>query len=77
MEIAHDGEGAVEDLPEELDPAALLTAVNSLLETHSAPAVWLYLHLFQLQKPEGWEALGSLLESDERLASVGMDAHSS
>jgi hypothetical protein len=65
--IEHDGQGSVDNLPEELDSARLGPAVDRLFEKHPATRVSLYLHLFQLQRPEGWEALGQLLESDERL----------
>jgi len=68
LEIPHDGKGQVEgDLPENLDPDKLKTAVDALLEKHDGPLVALYLHTFNLQTPDGWSALAEALESDERL----------
>ena len=66
--IQHDGEGAVDDLPEELDEKKLKSAVNGLLKKYPQPVVWTYLNLFQLQRSGGWDGLTALLEEDERLA---------
>lgn len=65
--IAHDGEGSVDDLPEELDAAKLRAGVDKLFAGHDASLVTIYLHLFQLQRPGGWSELGTLIENDERL----------
>ncbi len=74
MGIKHDGKGSVDDLPEELDSAKLSPAVDGLLKNHPAPRVSIYLRLFQLQRPGGWEALGKLIDSDARLALSTGDA---
>ncbi len=68
MGIEHDGEGSVEELPEDLDADKLSGAIDALLEKHPADAVTVYLHLFQSQRPGGWESLAALLEGDERLS---------
>lgn len=66
--IAHNGKGQVEgNLPENLDPDKLKTAIDALLEQHEAPLVTLYLRTFNLQTPVGWSALTDALDSDERL----------
>ena len=65
--IEHDGDGSVEELPEEIDKEKLQAGVETMLEHHSGDEVKLYLHMFQGQRPEGWEQLGKLLEEDERL----------
>lgn len=65
--IEHDGDGSVEELPEEIDKEKLQAGVEAMLEHHSGDEVKLYLHMFQGQRPEGWEQLGKLLEEDERL----------
>lgn len=65
--IEHDGEGGVEDLPEELDAELAKAAIEKLLEEHPAEEVTLYLHLFQLQRSDGWKAIADALENDERL----------
>ena len=65
--IEHDGDGSVEELPEEIDKEKLHAGVEAMLEHHSGDEVKLYLHMFQGQRPGGWEQLGKLLEEDERL----------
>lgn len=69
MEIEHDGKGAVTgDLPEEFDSARLDSAVDALLAEFDPKLVAVYLHVFNLQQPDGWEVLSSKLAGDERLA---------
>ncbi|MCP4848804.1 MAG: hypothetical protein GY899_12755 [Verrucomicrobiaceae bacterium] len=65
--IEHDGDGSVEELPEEMDGEKLNVVVEKMIELNSADEVKLYLHMFQGQRPGGWEQLGKLLEEDERL----------
>ena len=68
MEIPHDGEGQVEgDLPEELAADKLDSTVDTLVGAHDPKLVTLYLRVFNLQRPGGWESLGEKLESDDRL----------
>ncbi|HUF60529.1 MAG TPA: hypothetical protein VMN36_00510 [Verrucomicrobiales bacterium] len=67
MGIAHDGEGAVDDLPESLDGEKLRAEVDRMLERHPAPEVTTYLEVFQLQRASGWPELTALLEEDRRL----------
>ena len=66
--IAHDGKGAVDDLPETLDAAVLKTAVDGLLAEFDAKEVAVYLHVFQMQKRDGWPELAAILAEDPRLA---------
>lgn len=68
MGIEHDGKGSVDNLPEELDSAKLGAAVERLFKNHPAPRVSIYLRLFQLQRPDGWDTLGKLIESDPRFS---------
>lgn len=65
--IGHDGDGSVEELPEEIGLEKLQAGVEKMLEAHPVDEVKLYLHMFQSQRPGGWEQLGKLLEEDERL----------
>ena len=65
--IEHDGDGSVEELPEEIDLKKLQAGVEKMLEANTVDEVKLYLHMFQSQRPGGWETLGKLLEEDERL----------
>lgn len=71
MKIEHDGEGAVDDLPESLDAAELAKAVDALLATYPAELVGVYLETFQLQRPGGWEELSAELERRGLLTSSG------
>lgn len=65
--IEHDDEGTADDLPEKLNAKKLKSAVEGLLKDHPREHVALYLHVFQLQQPNGWTELADLLEKDERL----------
>lgn len=68
MDIEHDGKGSVTgDLPEIIDSAKLDAAVDSLLESHDPKLVTLYLRVFNLQVPGGWDTLGAKLDNDGRL----------
>jgi len=55
--IPHDGKGQVEDLPEEITEDKAKAGIEALLATYPPKQVALYLHMFQLQKPEGWPGL--------------------
>lgn len=66
--VEHDENGTVEDLPESIDDKKLKKAVDILLKEFPGEHVKLYLHVFQLQRPGGWDNLGQLLETDPRLA---------
>ena len=65
--IEHDGEGAAEDLPDEIDAAKLKATVDELLKDYDAEVVRVYLYTFQLQKFGGWDAITELIESDTNL----------
>jgi len=68
MGIPHDGKGSVQgELPAELDAAKLDAAVDSLVAEYAPKLVALYLHVFNLQVPDGWAALSAKLAADERL----------
>jgi len=67
--IEHDGKGTVTgDLPESIEPETLDAAVERLLEKFEPKLATLYLRVFNLQRPGGWESLSAKLESDERLS---------
>ena len=55
--IEHDGEGAVEDLPDEPDEAAIKDAVEKTLEKFPREHVAVYLHAFSAAEPEAWPKL--------------------
>ncbi len=71
MEIEHDDEGAVEDLPESIDAEKLGSAIDGLLEKYPAPLITLYLRVFQMQQANGWPEIAGMLENDERLTLKG------
>ena len=65
--IEHDGEGAADDIPDNLDAKKLKSTVNDLLKNHDPELVRIYLHIFQLQRANGWEELTQLIESTPEL----------
>lgn len=65
--IDHDGEGAAEDLPEKLDAKKLKSTVTKLIKDHDPEVVKIYLHVFQMQRPGGWEELDKLIQSTPEL----------
>lgn len=68
MGIEHDGKGSVTgDLPTEIDSAKLDGAVDTLVGAYDSKLVALYLYVFNLQRPGGWDSLTAKLESDSRL----------
>lgn len=69
--IAHDGEGAAEDIPDELDAKKAKSTVADLLKKHDPELVAIYLHIFQLQKTGGWPELASILDSTPELSLGG------
>lgn len=66
--IKHNGEGYVEgNLPEKLEDKKLKETIDTLIEKFGTPLATLYLYIFNLQTPEGWDNLAKLLETDKRL----------
>lgn len=72
--IEHDGEGAADDIPDELDTKKLKSTVTDLLKKHDPELVRIYLHIFQLQRPDGWEELTGLIEATPELQFDGGEA---
>lgn len=67
LDIAHNGHGVVDVLPETLDDEKLQKAVDHLFEKYPAGVASVYLQMFQLQTEDGWENLGKVLAEDERV----------
>lgn len=65
--IEHDGEGAAEDIPDDLDAKKLKSTITALLKDHDAEVVKIYLHVFQLQRTGGWPEITSLIEATPEL----------
>ena len=66
--IAHDGKGAVDDLPDELDREKFGPTLDALLGNFEPAEVAIYLHVFNAQTPDGWAEISQVLDSDARLA---------
>lgn len=65
--IKHDGNGQVDELPEELTAKQVEDGIEAMLKDHSAEAVTLYLHLFQTQREGGWPSITEALEKRSEL----------
>lgn len=66
--IPHDGKGGIEaDIPKELDAAKVKSGVEKLVAANDPSEVAVYLNLFQLQQPGGWQAISDVLAADARL----------
>lgn len=65
--ISHDGEGAIDDLPDSLDADKVKAGVDALIADYPAEEVAVYLHIFQGQTDDGWPELSAALAEDERL----------
>lgn len=66
--IAHDGKGAVDDLPEELDREKFPSTLDTLLANFEPVEVAIYLNVFNAQTPNGWVEISQALDADPRLA---------
>ncbi|MDA7672839.1 hypothetical protein N8615_00425 [Verrucomicrobiales bacterium] len=65
--IEHDGEGAADDLPDDLDAKKLKTTVEKLLADHDSEVIRAYLHTFNLQSLDGFDALNALITETPEL----------
>lgn len=65
--IKHDGNGQVDELPEEIEAEKIEAGVQAMLQDHPAEHVTVYLHLFQLQRPEGWKGISEVIEKNKDL----------
>lgn len=68
LEIAHDEDGTVEELPAAPPKEKIAAAVGKLLEKYPAEAVAIYLHAFRdMDSTVQWPPLNELLKEDGRL----------
>ena len=65
--IEHDGEGAADDLPDDLDAKKLKATVEKLLADHDYEVIRAYLHTFNLQSLDGFDALNTLIAETPEL----------
>ncbi len=52
------------ELPEEIAEDKAAAGVKALLAAYAPKQVALYLHMFQLQRPEGWPSLTKAIEAN-------------
>lgn len=70
--IPHNGEGYVDgNLPKELEDKKLQSAVDELLAKYGASLTSIYLAVFNLQIPGGWDNLAEVIANDDRLVFQG------
>jgi hypothetical protein len=62
--VEHDGKGQVENLPDTIAEDKALVAIQALLAAYPERQAALYLHMFQMQRPEGWEGLTKAIEAN-------------
>lgn len=67
VEIQHDGKGQVDELPEDISEEKAAAGIEALLAKFPGEQVALYLHMFQLQRTEGWPGLTTAMEKTEAL----------
>ncbi len=60
-------DGEVENLPEEITEEQAKAGIDALLASHSAEKAAVYLNLFQMQRPGGWESLAKAMAAEPRL----------
>lgn len=65
--IEHDGNGAADDLPDDLDAKKLKSTVGGMLKKHDHEIVRIYLHIFQTQRSDGWPELTELIAATPEL----------
>lgn len=65
--VEHDGEGAADDIPDEFDKKKLKSTVEKLLKDHDPEIVKAYIHVFQLQRYEGWPEITELIAATPAL----------
>ena len=65
--IAHNGEGEVEELPEDITAEKADAGITALLAEYPEKNVALYLHMFQMQKPEGFQGITAALDKRPEL----------
>ncbi|HYF37556.1 MAG TPA: hypothetical protein VD994_19800 [Prosthecobacter sp.] len=63
--IGHDGKGQVDELPEEIPEDKATAGIEALLAAFPAEQVALYLHVFQLQRTDGWPGLAAAIEKTD------------
>ncbi len=59
--IKHNGEGEVDDLPEDIEEDKAEAGIAALLAAFPEKNVALYLHMFQMQRPEGFAGVTAAL----------------
>jgi hypothetical protein len=60
-------DGEVETLPEEISEDKAKAGIDTLLADYPAERVAVYLHMFQMQRPEGWTGLTNAMAAESKL----------
>jgi hypothetical protein len=69
LEIAHDPNGTVEEIPASPAKEKIAVAIDKLLAKYPAEAVAIYLHAFRdMDSSVQWPPLNEILQEDSRLA---------
>ena len=76
MEIKHDDDGTVEDLPAAPPKEKIAAAVDQLLATYPAETVAVYLHAFRdMDSAVQWPPLDEILAEEQRLKLQSSEAN--
>lgn len=67
LEIPHNGEGLVDNLPETLDATKLAAAVEDLFSRYPEGVASIYLHMFQNQQGGNWPELAEIIASHPKM----------
>lgn len=65
--IPHNGDGEVEDLPEDISETNAEAGIKALLAVYPEKNVALYLHMFQMQKAGGFPGITAAIEKHPAL----------
>lgn len=60
-------DGEVETLPETIEQDKAAAGIAALLAEHSAERVAVYVHMFQMQRPGGWDGLTAAIAAEPKL----------
>ena len=69
-EIKHDGQGQVDELPEEISAEKVKAGVDAILKDNEPAEVAIYLQLFQRQSESGFPTVAAELEKRDELKLV-------
>lgn len=68
LDIVHDGQGLIDEVPAEPEESKVVSAVESLLAKHPPADVEIYLHLFSGMDESVWPSLKAMLANHSAFA---------